>query len=210
MMNLESKQPEQKIVESTPGVFLLVGLGNPGREYRDSRHNIGFMVIDRVCAAVGIKIGKVQNKALVGLGNVAGNRVIVAKPQTFMNLSGQAVAPLLRFYKVSLDHLLVIHDDLDLPFGTIRIRPSGGAGGQKGLASTIQQLGTQDFPRLRMGIGRPPGQMEVPDYVLSRFGRAEEEFLPTWLDRAAEAAQSFIKQGLELTMTRYNGNGLEG
>lgn len=209
-MNFDLNQSEKTSAEGEPSIFLLVGLGNPGREYRDSRHNIGFMVIDRFCAAANIKIGKVQNKALVGVGSFGGHRVIVAKPQTFMNLSGQAVGPLLRFYRVPLGHLLVIHDDLDLPFGTIRIRPSGGAGGQKGLASTIQQLGTQDFPRLRMGIGRPPGQMEVPDYVLARFGRAEEEFLPTWLDRASEAAQSFIRQGIELTMTRFNGNGLEG
>ncbi len=192
-------------MDHQPAPFLLVGLGNPGREYRDTRHNIGFMLIDRVCKAAGISLMRVQSKALVGTGQIEGRRVVLAKPQTFMNLSGQAVAGLVRFYKTPLSQLLVAHDDLDLPLGTVRLRPGGGSGGQKGMASIIQQLGTQEFGRLRLGIGRPPGQMDAAAYVLERFTASEQKVLDMVLDRAVEAVKVFIRDGLETAMNRYNG-----
>ncbi len=190
-------------VSSLP--FLIVGLGNPGREYRASRHNVGFMVVDRLARNLDVSLGRMQMSALTGQANYQNNRVILVKPQTFMNLSGQAVAPLMRFYKVPIDQLLVIHDDVDLPFGTLRIRPDGGSGGQKGLGSIIERLGTQVFPRLRFGIGRPPGRMDTATYVLHEFSSAEQELLSVALDRAAEAATTFISAGLDKAMNQYNG-----
>lgn len=185
--------------------YLVIGLGNPGREYRDTRHNIGFLVIDTLCAALGASLNRVQSKALVGTGIIEGRKIIMAKPQTFMNLSGQAVGGLVRFYKVPVRQLIVAHDDLDLPFGTIRMRPGGGSAGQKGMGSIIQQLGTQEFARLRMGIGRPPGRMDPSAYVLQRFTSAEQEVLRAALDRAAEAVRAFVCRGLDTAMNQYNG-----
>jgi len=193
----------QSPVESN--TFLLVGLGNPGREYRDTRHNVGFQAIDRLCASLDIKLGRLQSKALIGSGLWDGRKIVLAKPQTFMNLSGQAVASLLRFYKIPLSQLLVFHDDIDLPVGTVRIRPGGGSAGQRGLASIIQQLSTQDFPRLRIGVGRPPGQMVAADYVLQDFSKADLELIAVVLDRAVEAARVFVQSGLEKAMNQYNG-----
>jgi peptidyl-tRNA hydrolase, PTH1 family len=186
--------------------YLLVGLGNPGREYRANRHNLGFMTVDQLSQVLSIRLSRVQSKALVGIGVHDTNKVILAKPQTFMNLSGQAVSSLLRFYKIPLERLLVLHDELDLPLGTLRLRPGGGSAGNRGLASIIQQLGTQEFPRLRIGVGHPPGQMSGADYVLQDFPPAEQELLEMVLKRAVEAAQVFIKSGLETAMNQYNGS----
>lgn len=199
---------EKPVLESVP-VYLIVGLGNPGREYHESRHNIGFMVVDCLCSRMDIPINRLQSKALTGTGKWAGRKIILAKPQTYMNLSGQAAAQLLRFYKVPVENLLVIHDDLDLPLGTLRMRPYGGAGGQKGLASIIESLGTQQFARLRVGIGRPPGRMSPADYVLQSFSKADQETLPIILQRAADAAQAFVTEGLQQAMNRFNGSSLE-
>ena len=193
-------------MEQANAPFLLVGLGNPGREYRETRHNVGFMVIDQVCKTAGISLSRVQSKAIIGVGQFAGRRLVLAKPQTFMNLSGQAVAALVRFYKVPLEQILVAHDDLDLPLGTLRLRPSGGSAGQKGIASTIQQLGTQDFGRMRIGIGRPPGQMEPSSYVLQPFTKSEQLLVDQMLERAVGAVERFMKDGLEAAMNQYNGS----
>jgi len=201
-----SKDP----VDGTGEQFLLVGLGNPGREYRETRHNAGFMVIDRLSEQLGFGLSRVQSKALIGQGKLGEARVILAKPQTYMNLSGQAVASLLRFYKLPHSRLLVIHDDIDLPFGTIRMRPSGGSGGQKGLASIIQQLGTQEFPRLRVGVGRPSGRMDPADHVLQTFSPAERELLTGVLKTAVEASLSFVKDGLSQAMNQFNGELFRG
>ncbi|TLN13991.1 aminoacyl-tRNA hydrolase [bacterium] len=186
--------------------FLLVGLGNPGREYRGNRHNVGFMTIDRLSEAFGIKIGKVQAKALIGIGPWEGRKVILAKPQTYMNLSGDSVGSLLRYYKVPLTQLIVAHDDLDLPVGTLRLRPGGGSAGQKGIASTINKVGTQNFPRLRIGIGRPPGQMVAADYVLQDFSKADQEIMAPTLDRAVDAIKLFVREGLDAAMNQFNGS----
>lgn len=186
--------------------FLIVGLGNPGREYRGNRHNVGFMAVDRLCDVFGIKIGKVQMKALIGNGVWEGRKIIVAKPQTYMNLSGNAINSLLRYYKVPLTQMIVAHDDLDLPVGTLRLRPGGGSAGQKGIASTIDQVGTKNFPRLRIGIGRPPGQMDAASYVLQDFPKGDQEILQATLDRAVDALKIFILQGLDSAMNQFNGS----
>ncbi len=185
--------------------FLIVGLGNPGREYRENRHNIGFMLIDRLSVRLDARMRRMQSKALLGSVTYQGVKVILAKPQTFMNLSGQAVQGLVRFYKVPLENLIIAHDDLDLPFGTLRIRPGGGAGGQKGIKSTIQHLGTQDFPRLRLGIGRPPGRMDAAAYVLQDFAKGDQQILSETLDRATDAVETFISAGLDKAMNQFNG-----
>jgi PTH1 family peptidyl-tRNA hydrolase len=190
----------------TTDTYLLIGLGNPGREYRDTRHNLGFMVIDRLIVRLNAQGMKVQSKAIVTTATYEGRKIILAKPQTYMNLSGQSAQGLLNFYKLPVENMLIAHDDLDIPFGAIRIRPKGGPGGQGGMASTIEQLGTKDFPRLRLGIGRPPGRMDPADYVLQNFSREEMKFLSEIVDRAADAALTFVMDGLNKAMNKYNGS----
>jgi PTH1 family peptidyl-tRNA hydrolase len=190
----------------TTDTFLLIGLGNPGREYRDTRHNVGFMMIDRLIVQLAARGMKVQSKAIVTSATHEGRRIILAKPQTYMNLSGQSAHGLLTFYKLPVENMLIAHDDLDIPFGTIRIRPKGGPGGQGGMASTIQQLGTKDFPRLRIGIGRPPGRMDPAAFVLQDFSREEMKVLSEIVERAADAALTFVVEGLNRAMNKYNGS----
>jgi PTH1 family peptidyl-tRNA hydrolase len=186
--------------------YLIIGLGNPGRDYRLNRHNIGFRAIDRLSKGWSIPLGNVRNKALIGHGQLEEVKVILAKPQTFMNLSGQSVAPLLRFYKIPQEKMLVIVDDLDLPLGTLRLRENGGSAGHKGMTSIIGQLGSNDFLRLRLGIGRPAGRLPVEDYVLQNFTEKEEELLSSLLDRSAEAVEVFINKGIKSAMTQFNGS----
>lgn len=186
--------------------YLIIGLGNPGREYKDTRHNIGFMLIDRLAVRLNAQGMKLQSKAILTSAIHQQRRILLAKPQTYMNLSGQAVQGLMHFYKLPIENLIVAHDDLDLPLGTLRIRPGGGPGGQRGMASTIEQLGTQDFPRLRLGIGRPPGRMDSKDYVLQQFSRQDLELLPVVLDRAVDAVLEFVMQGLQAAMNKFNGD----
>lgn len=185
--------------------FLLIGLGNPGREYQTNRHNFGFMFIDRLAVRLGARGLKVQSKAIVTSAIYEDRKLILAKPQTYMNLSGQSIQGLAHFYKLPLENLLVAYDDLDIPFGTIRLRPGGGPGGQKGVASTIERLGTKDFARLRLGIGRPPGRMDPAAYVLQDFSREEVKPLSEILDRAADAALEFVMNGLDKAMNKFNG-----
>ena len=165
---------------------LIVGLGNPGREYAGNRHNVGFQIADRVALAHGLTFSKVQQQAMIALGRLSDHRVVIAKPQTFMNVSGRAVSGLLNFYKIPRERLIVIFDDLDLPFGTLRLRSEGGAGGHNGMRSIIGQLGANDFARLRVGIGRPPGRMDPAAYVLQDFGRDETLELPEYTRSGGE------------------------
>jgi PTH1 family peptidyl-tRNA hydrolase len=185
--------------------FLIVGLGNPGRKYRGNRHNIGFMAVDALAAAYKIESSKVQNKAIVGNGRIQNQSVILAKPQTYMNNSGDAVGPLARYYKVPPESVLIVYDELDLPFGTIRLREKGGAGGHNGMKSIINHLG-QDFPRVRLGIGRPPGQMPVPAYVLQDFSKDDLPLLDDVLAEAIRAIETYLRDGIQLGMSRHNGN----
>jgi peptidyl-tRNA hydrolase, PTH1 family len=199
--NEDKKEPE--IAGSS---YLIVGLGNPGRQYRDNRHNIGFTVVDRIASRLGFSFSRVQFRSLVADVRHEGLRLFIAKPQTYMNESGQAVGALTRFFKIPADNLLVIYDDVDLPFGTLRLRPEGGSAGQKGVASIIERLGTKEFPRLRVGVGRPPGRMLAAAYVLQNFPKDEVDLLPEILDRAADASLVFVTEGLESAMNKYNGS----
>jgi PTH1 family peptidyl-tRNA hydrolase len=186
--------------------YLIVGLGNPGREYRLNRHNAGFMTLDRFAERHGLTgFSKMQSRALIAAHRVANAALVLAKPQTYMNLSGQPVAALLRFYEVPLERLLVCSDDIDLPLGTLRLRAEGGSAGQKGLESVIAELGTQAFPRLRLGVGRPPGSKAAAGYVLRDFKGEDLEIMEMTLDRAVDAIESFVRDGLVLTMSRFNG-----
>jgi PTH1 family peptidyl-tRNA hydrolase len=186
--------------------FLIVGLGNPGREYRETRHNIGFMLIDRLAVKLSARFTRLQSKALVASTVYQERKIILGKPQTFMNLSGQSVQGLVHFYKLPLTNILIAHDDLDLPPGTIRIRPDGGSAGQKGVSSILEHFRTDEFPRLRLGIGRPPGQMQAPDYVLQDFSNSEMILVSETLNRAVEAVLTFVTEGLVPTMNKYNGS----
>ena len=185
--------------------FLFIGLGNPGREYASSRHNFGFLLIDRLAVRLNARGMKVQSKAIVMDARYEEHKLILAKPQTYMNLSGQSVQGLVHFYKLSLAHVMILSDDLDIPFGTIRIRASGGPGGQRGLSSILEKLGTKDIPRMRLGIDRPPGRMDPADYVLQNFSRDEMKEISELLDRAADAALEFVSNGLNAAMNNYNG-----
>ena len=160
--------------------------------------------MNRLTERLGLSFTRTQSKALITAGRYQGQRLYLAKPQTYMNASGQAVAALLRFYKISLENLLVAYDDVDLPFDTIRMKPSGGSAGHKGLNSIIQQLGTQDFPRLRLGVGRAYGSKQAADYVLKPFSKEESEFLASHIDRAASATLAYVTKGLQQAMTEYN------
>jgi len=190
--------------------YLIVGLGNPGREYRNSRHNVGFMLVDRLAERLGVTFGRLESKALVTKADWDGVRLILAKPQTYMNLSGKSVVSLLRFYKVPYDQFLVAFDDIDLPFGTLRLRPGGGSSGQKGMQSIMESLGTQGYPRLRIGVNRPPGRMDAADYVLQPFSKEEADFLPAILDRGVQAVEVYVRRGLADAMNQFNPTDTEG
>jgi PTH1 family peptidyl-tRNA hydrolase len=183
--------------------YLIVGLGNPGREYKENRHNIGFMAVERLAARHHISFGKVQSKGLLGNGRVGETAVILLKPQTCMNSSGDAVGAIARYYKIPAASTLIVYDELDLPFGTLRLRGKGGAGGHNGMRSIIQQLGN-DFPRLRLGVDRPPGRMPAAAYVLQNFGKADQPLLNDLLDEAVRAIDTYLHDGIELAMTRHN------
>jgi len=186
--------------------FLVIGLGNPGREYRETRHNVGFMLLDRLAVKLNARFTRLQSRALVASAIFEERKIILAKPQTFMNLSGQSAQGLIHFYKLPLTNLLVAHDDLDLPLGTIRIRPDGGSAGQKGMTSILERLGTDDFPRLRLGIGRPPGQMQAPDYVLQEFSNVDLTIISETLNLAVDAVLICVTEGLDAAMNKYNGS----
>jgi PTH1 family peptidyl-tRNA hydrolase len=185
-------------------MFAIVGLGNPGTTYQLTRHNAGFLVIEKVAGECEIKLNRNRFQSVYAKGTWAGRPLLLAQPQTFMNLSGQAVAALARFYKISPEQMLIIYDDLDLPLGAIRLRPSGGAAGHKGLASIIEKIGSNAIPRLRVGIGRPAGEQPIPDYVLTKFSQEERPLFETSLERAATAALVFVSHGINHAMNGFN------
>lgn len=207
--NILPERPDRPEAASGP-LYLIVGLGNPGREYKENRHNVGFMLVDRLAARLGVSFSRVESRALVTRAETQGRRIILAKPQTYMNLSGGPVAALLRFYKIPRENLLVVYDDVDLPLGALRLRPGGGSAGQKGMKSIIDQLGSEEFSRLRIGIGRPPGRMDAAAYVLQDFSKSDLDLLQLTLDRAADAALAFVTEGLEPAMNQFNGIGDKG
>ncbi|MDR7415990.1 MAG: aminoacyl-tRNA hydrolase [Armatimonadota bacterium] len=183
-------------------MWLVVGLGNPGRRYRGTRHNVGWEVVDRLCARWGIGVSQQEEEALVGKGEIGGLAVLLAKPLTYMNRSGEAVRGLVDRYGVRPQEVLVIYDDVDLPVGAIRIRPRGSSGGHHGMASVLEALGTSEIPRVRVGIGRPSG--DAAEYVLSRFSPEERPLIREAVERAADAVETILREGLEAAMNRYN------
>lgn len=192
------------------GAWLVVGLGNPGREYSGNRHNVGFFVAELLAARTGGKFGRHRRavadvaEARLGVGADA-PRLVLAKPLTYMNLSGGPVAALARFYKIPPARILAVHDELDLPYGQIRAKLGGGEGGHNGLRSMSQSLSTKDYLRARFGIGRPPGRQDPADYVLSDFSAVERKELDFLVDRAADVVESIIGRGLEWTQNAYHG-----
>jgi len=186
-----------------PVEFLIVGLGNPGEEYENTPHNLGFMVIDRLAGSHAIRVSRKENMSLVGLGGIAGKRVAVAKPQTFMNLSGPAVKGLLERYELKPDRLIVVYDELDLPWGSMRIRLNGSAAGHNGVKSLINSLGTNEFTRIRLGIdtGSPAKGAQV---VLGQFKRAQKQDVEETVVRAADAVEFILAEGAAQAMTKYN------
>lgn len=186
-----------------PDPCLIVGLGNPGVKYRGNRHNIGFMAVDRLAQELGISLGRVHHRALFAKGEFFRTPVMLAKPQTFMNSSGESVNALATYYRIHPSRVLVVYDEIDLPLGSLRLRQRGGSGGHNGMKSVIQHLGN-DFPRLRLGVGRPPGRMEPAAYVLHDFTKEELPTIEVLLDDASAAIMSFIQIGVDLAMTQHN------
>ena len=189
---------------------LIVGLGNPGRGYANNRHNVGFSCLNHFARAQGIRFDKKQGRARIGTGKVAGSEVVVAKPQTYMNLSGESVSRLIKKFDINLNNLLVVHDDLDLPLGRIRIRHGGGSGGHKGVDSIITWLESQDFIRIRVGIGRPAtpfaeiSEADIIAYVLSDFNADEKQTITQVIPRVSEAILCLLTEGLVAAMNKHN------
>ena len=186
-------------------LFIIVGLGNPGNNYEQTRHNVGFIAIDELCFRHGVKLNKLKFKAAFGEGKIAGKRVLFVKPQTFMNLSGEAVRDIMGFYKIPLQNLIVVYDDVDLPVGRIRIREKGSAGTHNGMRSIIFQLVEQDFPRVRIGVGKPENpEFELVDYVLGKFPKDQHETMLDAVKRAADAIEEIIKNDAPSAIKLYN------
>ena len=185
-------------------MYLIIGLGNPGSRYRKTRHNIGFMVLEKLAARWEVDLKHKSFDALWNRGKIAGKNVILAMPQTYMNLSGNAARRLIDYFKVDANKLIVIHDDLDLPFGTIRLKTGGGNAGHKGLISIATCLGSVDFMRVRLGIGKPADKSRVESYVLEKFETEDSELLESIIQSAAEAAADIVTSGMQQAMAKYH------
>ncbi len=188
-------------------MHVVVGLGNPGKRYEGTRHNIGAEVVEFMARHHSIPLKEKKFKAHFGRGQIATEPAMLVCPQTFMNLSGDSVGPLVGFYKLNSGSVVVIHDDLDLPLGVVRVKSGGGHGGHNGLRDLAKKLGNADFQRVRVGIGRPEGPMTTSDWVLSRWGSSQQELLQRIRERAAEVVQAVIEQGVAEAMNQFNGQG---
>ena len=189
--------------------WLVVGLGNPGKAYAGNRHNVGFMVADLLASRVGAKFGRNKRAhADVAEGRLGfgGPRLILVKPLTYMNLAGAPVAQLAQFFKVPVENVVAVHDELDVPYGQVRVKRGGGEGGHNGLRSMSKSLGTKEYARVRFGIGRPPGRQDPADYVLSDFGSAERKELEFLVDRAADVVEAVVLEGVEWAQNKYHGS----
>lgn len=184
--------------------WMIVGLGNPGPEYAGNRHNAGFLVADLLAERMGARFKRHRSRAETAEGRLAGLPVVLVKPMTYMNLSGGPAAAVKDFYKIPLDRVVAVHDELDLPYGTLRLKRGGGPGGHNGLRSLSRSLGGPDYLRVRFGIGRPPGRMDPAAYVLKDFSAAERKDLDFLVDRAADAAEAVLAEGLEPAQNRYH------
>lgn len=185
-------------------MFLIVGLGNPGKEYDKTRHNVGYDVVDRLSEVNRIRVDRIKFKALTGEGTIAGKRVILMKPLTYMNNSGIAVREAMEYYKLNIEELLVIVDDIDIEFGSTRIRKKGSAGSHNGMKSLILHLKRDDFTRIKLGIGRKPPEWDLADFVLSRFSQEERKEVDKMVIKAAEAIGSILEYGIDTAMNSFN------
>lgn len=185
-------------------MYIICGLGNPGKKYENTRHNLGFLTIDRIAESLSVKIGRSKFNALTGETRIAGEKVLLVKPQTYMNLSGEAVRDIVRFYKVPVENLIVIYDDFDLPLGTLRIRKFGSAGTHNGMRSVIYQLNSDRFPRIRIGIGEENRARDLVDFVIGGFSKESASIARESVIRAAEAAVSILEDGIDKAMNRFN------
>ncbi len=185
-------------------MYVIVGLGNPGKEYEKTRHNTGFITIDKLANKYNIEVNKEKHKALIGRGTIEGKKVILVKPQTYMNLSGEAAREVLEFYKEDVKNLIAIFDDIDLPLGNIRIKEKGSAGTHNGVKSLVKELGSQDFKRVKVGIGSPAKQIDLISYVLGRFSTEEWEKIDKSSDNAVDAIGVIIRDGILKAMNEYN------
>ena len=186
--------------------YLIVGLGNPGKKYENTRHNIGFWCIDELARRWNISNAKTEKRAITMDGIIRDKRVMLVKPQTYMNASGEAVRGLVDFYRVPVENVIVAYDELDLPLGTLRLRLKGSAGGQKGMKSVISHLNTPEVNRVRIGISRPPGRMDAAAYVLKPFAGDDAITARIAVDRAADAIETWLVEGIEKAMTKHNGS----
>lgn len=185
--------------------MLIIGLGNPGREYKNTRHNVGFETIDKLCYDYNIDLNKNKFNSTYGEGRIGFKKIMLQKPLTYMNLSGQAVRDIVNFYKIPLDEIIVVCDDINLPLGDIRIRTKGSDGGQKGLANIIYQLGSEDFIRIRIGVGNKPEGWELKNYVLSKFTEEEFDFMVSGITKATDAIELIVKDNdISKAMNLYN------
>ncbi|NJD02631.1 MAG: aminoacyl-tRNA hydrolase [Ruminiclostridium sp.] len=185
--------------------FIIAGLGNPGRKYDNTRHNVGFGTVDLLSQRHGIKVSRLKHKALVGDGTIKNKKVLLVKPQTFMNLSGESIRDLMEWFKIPMEKLILIYDDADLPLGKVRVRPSGSSGTHNGMKSVIFQLQKDDFPRIRIGIDKAPEGWDLADYVLARFNSEEGKIIGAGISNAADAAEAIVISGVNTAMNRYNG-----
>lgn len=185
-------------------MYLIVGLGNPGREYEHTRHNAGFDAIDILAEKLGTDVKEKKHRGLCGKGMIGGEKVILLKPQTYMNLSGESVRAAADFYKIDAEHMIVLYDDIDLDVGKLRVRAKGSAGGHNGIKNIIAHMGTQEFPRVRIGVGAKPDRMDLADYVLGRFSQVERSVMEDAFEEAAEAAIAVVEDGIDAAMNRFN------
>ena len=190
-------------------MYLIVGLGNPGTEYAATRHNIGFDMVTYLSDQYNIPLRSRENKAIVGKGMIGGQKVMLAQPQTFMNLSGESVRAMLDYYKLDVDELIIIYDDISLPVGQIRVRPKGSAGGHNGIKSIIQHLRTEEFARIRIGVGAKPEGGDLVKHVLGRFSREEDAMIRDVFSLAEEALLAMLEDDVASAMNRVNGRKLE-
>ena len=185
-------------------MFAIIGLGNPGKQYVGTRHNIGFETVDYLALRNNIALNKIKHKAVIGEGSIQGKKVMLVKPQTYMNLSGRSVREVLNFYKLETEKMIVIYDDIDIDVGRLRIRPHGSAGTHNGMKSIIYEIQSDSFPRIRMGIGKPV-HGDLADYVTGKFSKEDRELMSIAVVNAAEAAELLLKEGINAAMNRYNG-----
>ena len=184
-------------------MIVIAGLGNPGKKYENTRHNMGFLTIDRIAEKNDIKVNKIKHRALVGDGFISGHKVLLVKPQTYMNLSGESLREVMNYYNVDIEDLIVIYDDFDIETGSLRIRKKGSAGSHNGLKSVIYQLKNDGFPRVRVGIGKS-GSLDWKDFVLGKVGGAESDAISQAISNAADAVECMISEGIDIAMNKYN------